>query len=123
VEGKRTSSKGLSGNPIVQEEGRFTPKPIRPKATQDWRPSPLTEYTNDKRLLHPYERGVIKPEAAYTKRNSSKGFQGEEQRDKSTRKRSISPLNPEVGGLLQYKYALQYRSEQVTDKPTSRSFL
>jgi len=122
VGGKRTSSKGLSGNPIVQEESRFTPRPIKLKATQDWRPSPLTEYTNDKRLLHPYERGVVNPEA-YTKRNSSKGFQGQDQDVKACRKRSISPLKPETGELLQYRYALPYRREQVTEKPTSRSFL
>lgn len=61
--GKRTTSKGPPANPIIQSDQRFTPSQLRPKATQDWRPSPLTEYTNDKRLLQPYERGMLKKDA------------------------------------------------------------
>ena len=102
-------------NPILQQETCFEPAPIRPRNNQDWRPSPETEYSNERRFMLPSELGVAKPEL-YQRRNQSSLFKEEAEELPHPTKRII-PRPSEAPSVLQYKYALPYRDQTVSDKP------
>ena len=104
-----------SRNPILQQETCFEPAPVRPRTTQDWRPSPVTEYTNERKCMLPSELGLAKPEL-YQRRNQSSVFDEEAEELPHPTKRIISRPS-EAPSVLQYKYALPYRDQTVSDKP------
>lgn len=107
-----------SRDPISQADPSYEPDPVRPRSTQDWKPSPLTEFENQRKCLLPSELGLHQRPGFYEKRNKSSVFDEEEDR-KMYPKRRIEDPEAEVPGLLQYKYALPYRDQAVSQKPQS----
>lgn len=105
-------------DPISQTDPSYAPGPVRPKSTQDWRPSPITEFANQRRYLLPSEIGLHQRPGLYDKRNKSSVFQDEGERQVYPKRRIAEP-EPATTGLLAYKYALPYREEAVSEKPQS----
>jgi len=103
-------------DPISQTDPSYAPGPVRPRSTQDWRPSPITEFANQRRLLLPSEIGLHQRPGQYDKRNKSSVFEDGGERQVYPKKR-IAEREGATTGLLAYKYALPYREEPVSEKP------
>ena len=59
--GKRLLESTQRGDPILQDEERYSSTPGRGRRkVADWKPSGLTEFQNDRRLLRPAERGIVR---------------------------------------------------------------
>lgn len=106
-------------NPILQDDARFEPEPPRARLSQDWRPSVQTEVANQRKHLLPSQIGISVQQSHYSKRNQSSVFGGEEAETPATYgKRNVAGPHEHTHDLLQYKYALPYRDNEVSAKPS-----
>ena len=89
---------------------------LRLSTTQTWKPSSETMALNSKREFLPSETAPVRRKSLQPK---STVF-AEDQPQQLVKPRLTLERPAQAGKLLQYKYAIPFRSEAVTEKPLAR---
>jgi len=100
-------------NPINQDDETFTPKPVKQR--------PQRVYESQITLDDNFSEPPIQSARAdiLSRKNSSQVFETDGQADPiGKHKRRVSHTKEEVDSVMQYKYALPYRTDRVSEKPS-----